>query len=369
MNDAIGTPSRAATQTAVDASVAKGASLAEGGVGSAVLSEGMGCGNWHSASLEAETVESAGACVEKCRQTPGCVSVNYQVRPANGIDGIDVGSCYLLNEPCIEGPNEYWDAYALPENDRMVSRMGSHVSRQIGCSNLGEITRGDETMEWSSYECSLKCEKDGACVGIVTGSSVPECGDGNSERRCQLLYGECSESLDGNFTCVDIFYKTPWTLSMDTGASYSTSASMRPRFGSGASAGALSADSGVSSSTSSTTTSSTSSRPRSVSGAPDLAYDPTSELLGELFAISADAAEGSEEFSVDMPECFLVRDVIELLGAHPASDLEQQYTIVSIVGTTITIAPALTHDFTAGTSVLRIKHPFPSNTCGEWAVG
>jgi hypothetical protein len=276
--------------------------------------KGMGCVNWHTASLEAAIADDAAVCVERCHATPGCVSVNYQVKANN--DFPDVGTCYLLDEQCLMAADDLWDAYTLPESERTETHMEGHVSRSTGCSNLAEITQGKETLEWSAYECLEKCEANAGCTGVTVEASMPNCGDVMGKRKCQLLYGGCSEIQSSKYNCVDLHYKTSWTHPVDRGTSTTTRT------------------------------------------------DHNSDLL----ELSADAGDGSEEFSVDRPNCFLVGDTVELLGTDLANDLKQDYTIASIAGTTITVTPALTHFMAAGTSVLRIKHPHPPTTCGEWPV-
>ncbi|CAK0907399.1 unnamed protein product [Prorocentrum cordatum] len=383
------------------------------GVAGLVRSEGVGCGNWHTASLEMVQTGDAATCAQNCRDTAGCVAVNYQATqcPEKPEEQDGQGTCYMLSEACTEGPNECWDAYTLPESERKGMAMGSRVSRSTGCSNLDQITKGGETMEWSVYTCAYKCEEDAACVGMLY--EAEPCGNRDEGRRCVLLYGECSEDDGESYACWDISYKsssgagapvgaaelppsreTLWTPAAPAGATAAAAAGFPsaeqpavaspPNPASGATTDVLeptpaSGAPFTSAATHAGATAGTAIAPSaaefalaplsdSALGAP-AESSPVSggsradaKVVQGLFKTTQDVLAGQREIVVDLPNCFLIGDTIQLFDWKDS--VHQNHRIVS--KDPILITPAVEHTFFAGTSVLRINHPFAASTCGEW---
>jgi hypothetical protein len=179
------------------------------GVGNSLVAEQTGCKNWHSSSLEVQVVSDEDACVDLCRDIGGCVGVNYQVTDCPQLPHKSEAerACYLMNEECIEGPNECWNLYKLPEDERTTSLFGALVTHGAGCKNIADISKGGPTTEFSEFVCQNKCEKDADCVGYLL--KAPGCdGDDNDKGQvCQLLYGLCEEDPGETFACWDIKYK------------------------------------------------------------------------------------------------------------------------------------------------------------------
>jgi hypothetical protein len=160
-----------------------------------------GCKNWRGVSVGPSTIKkTADECVDQCRLTPGCHSVNYQTDscPHKPNEQVAQGSCYLFGADCDRGPNDCWDLYRLPKHERMEIGSGfedpQSVKYRTYCSNMKEITRGvPATHEWSIYGCKVKCQLNQECTGIVY--QPGECTSEHSLKRnyCFLIFGTCAE--------------------------------------------------------------------------------------------------------------------------------------------------------------------------------
>jgi len=295
------------TQMVGVASVIRGTSLASG-VGKSAIVEKTGCNNWHTSSLKSSTTGDADECVDLCRQTPGCVAANFQENecPKHPADmKLGKGACYLMNEDCIEGPNECWTVYKLPENERKNHSFGTSVTRNAGCKNIFSIGSG-QSKEFSAFACQHKCETDAECVGFLL--KAKGCGseaDDKDEYPCHTLHGDCDEDTSDEFACWDIYYKASSEQGTDQSAD-----------------------------------------------------------TQNLFTFQEDAPKGSTVISLSSPECFLVGDTIQLF--HSAEDHSHKYTVEQV--DPITISPPLQHEFLTGTGVLRLHYPDNPTHCGDWTA-
>jgi len=232
--------------------------------------------------------------------------VNYQVSscPQLPLEQAGEGACYLMNEACVEGPNECWNLYTLPEDERRAPSFGGTVTRQAGCKNIGTIGMGQSTM-FSAFECQHSCETDAECLGFIVkakgcnaDSSQAFALDGDDGLSCQMLRGECEEDTSAMYACWDVHYK-----STKQGTD-----------------------------------------------------------LQDLYHLTEEAEEGDTVFHSTDEECFLVGDTIELF--HPRQDATHRYTIQS--GVPITISPPLAFLYERGMGVMRIHHPDSPKHCGPW---
>ncbi|CAK0794132.1 unnamed protein product [Prorocentrum cordatum] len=341
----VATVSRA---TSMAAGSGAGNSTAGSGVGNSIIAEKTGCANWHSSSLEVDFRSDADSCVDLCRQTRGCLAANFQIDKCDGHrreERSGVGACYLMNEPCIEGPNDCWNVYTLTSDEVQSNHFGSLITRGAGCSNIEDISRDGPVTEFSYYVCQNNCEKDPDCVGVLL--KAPGCVAAKTDKAddegqvCQLLYGVCEEDKSPDFACWDVTYQAE-----DTGSSKRRS----PSAGGSSAAGSTSATTSVDPSASTGGSQS--------AGGQDAASD-----MAHLFSLQQDAKEGATHFRVTKPECFRVGDTVELF--HSDSDFAHRYTIAG-VGSQLLFSPPLTHEYSQGTAVLRVHYPYSVSHCGDF---
>ncbi|CAK0862985.1 unnamed protein product [Prorocentrum cordatum] len=322
------------------------------GVGNSIIAENTGCINWHSSSLEVEFLSDADSCVDLCRKTPGCLAANYQIDKCDGHrreEWSGVGACYLMNEQCIEGPNDCWNVYTLQSNDVQSNHFGSLITRGAGCSNIEDISRDGPVTEFSYYACQNNCEKDPDCVGVLL--KAPGCVADKNEKAddegqvCQLLYGVCEEDTSPDFACWDVTYQAE-----ETGSSKRRS----PSGSSAASSTSAATSTSTATTAVSTTVVTTTVDPSASTGGsqPAGGQDAASDMK-YLFFLQQDAEGGATYLQVTNPECFKVGDTIELF--HEDNDFAHKYTIAG-VGSRLLISPPLTHEYSKGTSVLRIHY-------------
>jgi len=317
-------------QTSSVASVTKDTSLVAGtiGVGNAVVSENTGCENWHSSSLEVMWPGNESACVDHCRDTPGCVAANYQTSgcPDLPLVSTGLGACYLMDEECIEGPNECWNLYKMLEADRKPPQFGALVTRGAGCTNIDTITKGAPVKEFSHFVCQYKCERDPDCVGLLL--KAPGCVASNEDNDdgegqvCQLLYGLCEEDTSQEYACWDISYHQ--AVDTDRHPDHHNHHHKHHE---------------------------------------DEDEDKDKSIdLPVLFYLQEDITEGSTIISVTNSTCFRLGDTIELF--HTEEDLHHKYELTNTAP--MTVSPPFTHTYHKGTGVLRIHFPYSASHCGDF---
>jgi len=213
-----------------------------------------------------------------------------------------------MGEECVEGPNECWNVYTLPEKDRKTSSFGVRVTRGAGCKNIGSIGMGEQTM-FSAFACQNMCETDADCLGFLLlakgcndGSQTSSGDDDDDGYTCQLLSGECEEDASPTYACWDVHYKE----------------------------------------------------------------SKQGKDMKDMYHFTEDAQPGDTVIHVTDEECFRVGDTIELF--HEAEDANHRYTVESLNedDRTITISPAMTHEYSEGTGVLRINYGCSPTYCGDW---
>jgi hypothetical protein len=265
-----------------------------------------GCNNWHSSSLEAEVVSDENECVNKCRSTGGCVAANYQIIDCPHLPHISHAhrACYLMNEDCIEGPNECWNVYKLAVDEREIALFGKMVTRGAGCKNIADISKGIPSSMFSKFTCHQKCEHDEDCVGIIM--KAPGCAGNDDDKGqvCQLIYGLCEEDKSEQYACWDIEYKA--------------------------------------------------------------VHEDVNADLKFMFHTVEDASVDDNTLVVTNTSCFRVGDVLELF--HEEEDFKHQYTLEKVDTTQdkIKVSPAFTHGYAKGTGVLRIHYPYSASHCGDF---
>jgi hypothetical protein len=230
-----------------------------------------------------------------------------------------------MNDDCIEGPNECWSVYKLPEGEKKESSFGTKFSRQTGCKNIGTIGMGQK-VEFSPFACQQKCENDPQCKGFLlkakgcTASaqqSELSYDDDDDGHMCHLLKGDCEEDKSDVFACWDIHYKVNETL-----AGLYEHSSDRVRDGT--------------------------------------AQEGTA--LGNMYILLQQYKQGDTVITISDEQCFRAGDKIKMF--HDIGSFEQVYDIVSV--NPVTIDPGLRKTYERGTGVMRLHHPANPTWCGDW---
>jgi hypothetical protein len=247
--------------------------------------------------------------VDECRNTRGCIGVNFQdiSCPHKAEEQKGQGACYVMNEDCVEGPNDCWSVIKLPEDERHPPSFGDKVTRQAGCKNIGTIGQGQVKM-FSVFECQVKCEIDPKCTGFLELSKGCHAAsqflhateiDFDDGHTCELLYGVCEEDAGDTYACWDVHYKTT----------------------------------------------------------------KQGTVLDDMYHFTEASKAGATTIHVTDEECFRIGDEIQVIYDQNF-DSADRYNITSL--NPMTLSKPTAHDYDESTGVMRRNHPCSPKYCGDW---